>query len=380
LKSFSPIPLFLLLGLLLFPACGLGLRRFLPSTADVTAEPTPTATPEGGGGGDGDGDGNLYVYASSFSGSYITAYRVDASTGALNIKASYSIVGAFDQPDQMIASPSGRCLFVGESSSASIFSFIIQSDGALLAAQEMNLAAAAGPFAISPDGAYLYTTLYSTDKVAWFSVSSGCILSYQGEANTFVGPSSLVYDPTGSFLIVGARGEMRLQPFRIGLNGSLTAGSGQGAGTPFDMVMHPTSARIYSANENVLLDIHHLDAGTDSISQESISPQNISVNFSRIAMDPFGEFVFLGKTGANELEMRSIDFDGSTSSIVSVNIGGGASGVTCDALGRWVFAVSDSGNQITSARIDRPFGLSPSLVLVDSKAIDDPRDVIAVQK
>jgi 6-phosphogluconolactonase len=232
--------------------------------------------------------GFLYVDSPQRQYDNITAYSVDASTGALSVTSESPFSGV-SEPEGMAIAPSGNFLYTSDTeyseSAGEISGFSINSgNGALtqisgspfaghatpqimavaprggflyipnedgdnksggsVSVDSINISTGAlseipgSPYsaagypavaAVTPSGAYLYVTLNGYDEVAGFSIepSSNALIPVPGSpfaAGT--APLGAAVDPSGQFLYVANNGSNNISAYQIATNGSLTALSG----------------------------------------------------------------------------------------------------------------------------------------------------------
>ena len=99
------------------------------------------------------------LYVVNVSGSNISAYSIDGSTGALAGIAGSPFAAGFNASEAAIT-PDGAYLYITNASGNSVSAYSIAADGTLSAIAGSPFAAGSHPqmAAVSPDGAYLYVS------------------------------------------------------------------------------------------------------------------------------------------------------------------------------------------------------------------------------
>jgi 6-phosphogluconolactonase len=163
----------------------------------------------------------LYVTAASQPLGLVAAFSITA--GKLQLLSLTSTGGV--NPFGLAIDPSGKHLYVANTSSNSISIFDIGSAGALTQVSGSPLADTYNdPVAmiLDPKGQFLYVANQASNNVSVYSISSttglptGLTTSTSFFAfATATGPTVLSFDPDGNHLFVGAQGSPGIQSFQV---------------------------------------------------------------------------------------------------------------------------------------------------------------------
>ncbi len=249
---------------------------------------------------------NHYAYVPSATASTLSAYALNASTGALTALAGSPVtVPGSVQLYEAKVDPSGKFLYVTDDASPGhVFGFSInQSDGSLTAIAGSPFAAGAGSQSLTFDasGAYVYVTNFDGNSISAYAINStsGALTELGGSPYSVTGtnpnPSQIV--STGNHLFVANFGTNVVDVFTIAAGtGALTegvAGSPFATGTgPDSLAIDPSGAVIYTANFPASVSAFKVDASTGVLTPVAGNPQAIPVS-SYISIDPQGKFLFV---------------------------------------------------------------------------------------
>lgn len=198
----------------------------------------------------------LYVtnYGALSTSADISAYTVDATTGALTASTSTVFAGA--GPYGITVGPggtSGSYVYVTSgvsAASAKLYAFQIDSGGGLstsVSGSPYSTAAEPHGVAFSPNGAYLYVADHGASKVSGYTVGQNGVLS-DVVLSPFAagsGPNGIVISPDNAYLYVSNGIANTISGFSIGTNGVLNALDGY----PLDAGTTPTGMAIATVTE-----------------------------------------------------------------------------------------------------------------------------------
>jgi 6-phosphogluconolactonase (cycloisomerase 2 family) len=165
-----------------------------------------------------DPSGKFAYVANDVSGN-VSAFSIDASTGALMaVSGSPFPAGSGLQPVtvpfSVTVDPSGKFAYVANFSSGDVSAFSIDaSTGALTAVSGSPFPAGSGPISISvdPSGKFAYVANHNSSKVSAFSIDATTgALTAVGSSVTVApgsGPESITVDPSGKFAYVANYGD-----------------------------------------------------------------------------------------------------------------------------------------------------------------------------
>src|SRR5579863_4003754 len=119
-----------------------------------------------------------FVYIGNHDSKDVSAFRMDAVTGALSPVTGSPFAMAAG-PSSIVARPDGKYLFVANELASSISTYRIDSSGALTQVSSSPVEIDGNPreLAIDPSGRYLYATTEDRDSISVFSIdaSSGAL-------------------------------------------------------------------------------------------------------------------------------------------------------------------------------------------------------------
>jgi 6-phosphogluconolactonase (cycloisomerase 2 family) len=203
------------------------------STGALTAIPgSPFAVGNSGNAGLAIDPGARFLYVGNVGGG-ITVFAIDSASGALTLVPGSPFSTLLPgSPDEIVAHPSGKFLYVTLNSSVESVeaSFAVAADGSLTPTPQ----SAWGPngtwawsAALDPQGKFLYTANVNDGTISAFSVdqTTGSLTALGGSPFTFAPiqiPWDLVVDPSGKFLYVSDVSSDGIVTFNITSSGSLS--------------------------------------------------------------------------------------------------------------------------------------------------------------
>jgi 6-phosphogluconolactonase len=129
------------------------------------------------------------------------------------------------EPRYLIDSPDGRFVYVIGQRPPSVFQFKVGPSGALskngLGVSALDTALTSDingkDLVLSPSGEYLYASVYSTNKIAVFSVDrqSGAVTLVRSVDSGGMGVGQLAVDPAGQFLFAAHQSSKEVVAFRL---------------------------------------------------------------------------------------------------------------------------------------------------------------------
>jgi len=305
-------------------ACGGGSNGGNTSTGGGGTGGSTTSTP----------DEVLYVASGDNGQGEILAFPVTSSSGTLGSSAS------FDAPQylyQMTPDPAGKFLYASDFDNGAMRVYSIQaSTGALSEVSGSPFVPPvtpgnAGPFAITPDGKFLFYAVYNiTGDIVTFSAASGTLTPTGAVAHDDGQPFQMAVDPSGKFLYVTNHGDNmvngQISVFSIDSTGALT----EIAGSPFDfqsdnneepngLAIHPSGKFVYLAltNANAGIDAATINATTGALTLIAGSPfvPGSSLTSGYMAMNPSGTTLYVTGNGV----AQAIAIDPSTGKLTPLN-------------------------------------------------------------
>jgi 6-phosphogluconolactonase len=175
----------------------------------------------------------------------VTQYSFDPTTGALARVNSY-LTGT--TPAGVAITPNGAYLYTSNFGSNNISGFVIASDGTLSPANKspFSLGSGIGPQAIVADPVenFLYVAAYTSNQVAGFKISaaSGELTALApNSVSTGFGPSDVAMDPTGVYLYTTNVGAATISGFHV----NTTTGALGPLANPFTVPGQPSALALH---------------------------------------------------------------------------------------------------------------------------------------
>ncbi len=299
-----------------------------------------------------------FLYTANSSQSDLSLFSI-ASDGTLNeVTPRTPVVGI---PIFLAMDPAGSYLYVGCDGPSSVQVFAISTSsnslGQLTPLENGNgqpypptqIGTAPLGMAITPSGGFLYITGTSSSSaqpgiVQAFSLSAGVLTPVTGSPfTTGRAPSGIAISPNGYFLYVANTNDNTISEFSIEASGqSLPAGSltelegspvGETYQGPLALLVDNTGNYLYVANKTSGNVAGYSISSGGTILVLPNSPFGAGGNPGFLAIDPSGDFLFVGTQGGNP-QVQSFSLSTSTGTLVSVaNFGvGGNSAPTAIAV------------------------------------------------
>ncbi len=206
-----------------------------------------------------------FVYAVNAGSDNVSAYSIDVSTGALK-KVAGSPFGTGRQPEGVAVDPTGKFAYVANAgaysnSNGNVYAYKINATtGALSPVFGSPFAAGDAPIdvVVDPKGTFAYVTNQNSNNISAFKINAttGGLKQVTGSPFASAYPGSVVVDPTGKFAYVTDQGISSsgggVWAYKInGTSGALTVvlGSPFAAGAdPFSVVVDPAGKFAYVGN------------------------------------------------------------------------------------------------------------------------------------
>jgi len=312
-----------------------------------------------------------FAYVANESSNTISAYAIDASTGALTEIA-----------DSPFAS-TGTYLYAANNASNTVSVYSINaSTGALTAVGEPT-GSGNGPFAllVDPSDQFLFVINKTDNTVSVFETGSGSLTAISGSPFS-VGsePTSLATDPGGNFLYVTDYAQNAVAVFSIEPGGGSLAAIG---GSPFaagsgalSVSVDPTGTFAYVANETGdSVSMYSLNADTGALAALSGSPLALGSQAESVAVDPLGKFLLVS-TSANELSSLAITpASGALTAVSTVGTGTFPLNVVINPQGTFAFVANENSADISVYAINATTGALTQVTGSPFAAGDVPRSI-----
>jgi len=274
---------------------------------------------------------NTYSLAANPSGTFlyaidsgISAYSIDRTTGALSAVAGSPFAS---NGYSIVVHPNGKFAYTADVNSFAVSAFAIDATtGALTPVPGSPFAAGYNPIsvAVDPRGKFLYVanSNATADSVGAYAIdsTSGALSTVPGSPFAAgSGPVWVAVDPSGKFVYVANAGSNDVSAYTIDANtGALTgvAGGPFAAGlNPTAVTVDPSGTFLFVANSGganpgaTNVSAYTIDANTGALTAVAGSPFGTATLPDSVAVDPSGKFVYVanGDPPANSISAYVID-------------------------------------------------------------------------
>ena len=314
-----------------------------------------------------------YSYVTNAADNTLSAYSIDATTGALAVigtpiatgASPYAIAGLefwFDE--------SKRYVFVGNEGSNDVTAFAVNNTtGAMAAVPGSPFAAGTDPKAMAAManniGSYnLYIANAGSDNVSAYTIdaTTGALAPQSPGPSTIAtgkSPTSIIVEPNNGIVFVANHGGSNdISAFF----GDLTPWPGSpfpAGGSPLSLALGAAGKFLYSANPdatNPSISGFSIDPTTEALSPLSGSPFPLPVSHY-IATDQTGTYLYV-TTGAN---IVGYSIDATTGALTAlagfpVSAGANAYSITIDPTNQLLYVANDGGANVSGFRLDASTG------------------------
>jgi len=297
-----------------------------------------------------------FAYVANETSNTISAYSIDASTGALTPIAGSPFAATGTTPVAVAVDPNGVYLYVANNGSNDVSVYSIDDTTGVLTAVGEPVGSGNGPFAllVDPSDQFLFVINKTDNTVAVFETGSGGSLTAINGSPFSVGsePTSLSTDPGGNFLYVTNYAQNAVAAFSIEPGGGTLAGIG---GSPFaagsgalSIAIDPTGTFAYVANETGRsVSMYSLNSDTGALAGLSGSPMATGANAESAAVDPAGKYLLVS-TAANELTSYTITpASGELTAVSTVATGTFPLGVVIDRSGAFAYVANENSADVS---------------------------------
>ena len=324
-----------------------------------------------------------YAYVANESSNTISAYAINASTGALTEIAGSPFASTGTGPVALAVDPDGTYLYVANNTSNTVSVYSIDASSGALAAVGEPTASGNGPFAllVDPSDQFLFVVNKTDNSVSVFETGTGTLTSISGSPFA-VGsePTSLATDPGGNFLYVTDYAQNAVAVFSIAPGGGTLAAIG---GSPFaagsgalSVAVDPTGTFAYVANETGdSVSMYSLNADTGALAALSGSPRALGSQAESVAVAPAGTFLLVS-TSANELSSLAITpATGALTAVSTVGTGTFPLNVVINPQGTFAFVANENSADISVYAINATTGVLTPVAGSPFAAGDVPRSI-----
>jgi 6-phosphogluconolactonase len=262
---------------------------------------------------------NLVRFAYAVNrGSYtVSAYTIDAATGALSPMAGPAVPTETD-PWSVAVDPTGRFAYVTNSGTRTVSAYTIDTGtGALSPMAGPAVATESTPLSITvhPTGRFAYVANVDSHTVSAYTIdaATGALSPMAGPAVPAGSrPYVVTVDPSGRFAYVANSGSRTVSAYTIdAATGALSPMAGPTVATgrlPSAVAVDPTGRFAYVANWNSdTVSTYTIDAATGRLSPIAGLTVPTGNNPSAVTVDPSGRFVYLANVNSHTLSAYTID-------------------------------------------------------------------------
>jgi YVTN family beta-propeller protein len=269
-----------------------------------------------------------FVYAANSNSFSVSAYTINASTGALT-----SIAGTTTgmSPRSVIIDPSGKFAYVASGTSNTVSAYNIDvGSGALTSAGTVS--GRAGPFSIAMTRGT--TPVSYTPKFAY-------------AAN--YGPSQ---SNPAAYRIDPGTGALTRVPSAVG--GALLTAV---ATDPTGRFAYTTRELLIESPDIITVLSYRIDAATGALTNSG-NPALMASNPRSVTVDPSGRFAYVANQASNNVSAYTIDATtGELTGVGFVNAGGDPWSFSVDPSGRFVYLVNRGSNSVSAYKINPVSGV-----------------------
>ena len=368
--------------------CGGGSGCSIGNGADFTAGTYPysvSVDPSG-----------KFVYVTNDGSDNVSAYRINAATGALTAVTGSPFVAGL-RPRALALDPTGKFAYVANNGGSVSAYAVNSSTGALSPVTGSPFVTGApGLYTVAVDttGRFVYAgNGGATVETFAFSInaSTGALTPLAGSPFTGTGfPNAAIADPSGKFLYTANSESNNISLFGIDANtGALTSmGTVASRASPSSIAMTKGTTPVtytpkfaYSANWGSNdISAYTINAGSGALTQVNCGGGAAcnGANFRAgttpfsVTVDPAGRFAYVPNQGDSAVSAYRID--ATTGVLTQINCGGGAGcnganfragsaplSITIDPSGRFAYAANNASNFNSAYAIDATTGALTSI-------------------
>jgi 6-phosphogluconolactonase (cycloisomerase 2 family) len=330
--------------------------------------------------------GYVYMTTNKSNPGLIDQYAIDFDSGALSEIGTP--IAAGNNPVTLVATPSGKFVYVVNQGDSTVQEFAVQGDGTL-ASQHVYATGGAHPtaVAIDPQGAFLYVT---NTYVAGASTGTGVVSIFPVNADNSLGSVSLQpvgKNPVGittsyfNHYVYVVDQQTSTTGMILGFSQNTTTGalttvsgtsivgtagnslvSGVAAGvTPSAIAEDPTSRFVYVTDQtsNQLIG-YSVQSGGNLLAMVN-GPFNTGLYPANLTIDPTGKLIYVVNYNASSVQGYAIDSaTGTASPAVGAYATATGAGPTCvaidPAIGNFLFTSDSLDNTVTGERLNTGTG------------------------
>jgi 6-phosphogluconolactonase len=312
-----------------------------------------------------------YSYVANTADNTVSAYSVDANTGALTIVGTPVATGT--SPGAIVATSDRRIVFVADSTSNDVSAYTVDpATGALAAAPGSPFAAGTKPEAmIAIDSlagpSYLLVANAASDTVSLYNILASGALMPSGSLGPATGPTSpALHDPTsiavrGEFIYVADHdGSNDIVGFSLSSPGTTIPGSPFPArGNPLSLAFGAGGLFLYSANPDPVhpsISGFSVDSSTGALTPLGGSPFPLPVSHNMIT-DRTGSYLYF-TSGANIVGYAIDQNTGALTALPGFPVAAGANAysLSIDSVNQFLYVANDGAANIAGFRLNASTG------------------------
>jgi 6-phosphogluconolactonase (cycloisomerase 2 family) len=298
-----------------------------------------------------------YSYVTNATDNTLSAYSIDATTGALAVIGAPTVTGA--SPYAIVGFES--FVYVGNEGNNDVSAFAIDpTTGALTAVAGSPFAAGTDPQAMVLYGSSLYVANAGSDNISVYDIDANTgALAGPFTIATGRSPKSIVVDPEGSQIYVANHGGSNdISEFYSDLT-PVPGSPFPAGGNPLSLALGANGKFLYSANPdatNPSISGFSVDGGIGVLSPLSGSPFPLPVSHY-IATDQTGAYLYV-TSGASVL---GYGIDAATGALTPlpgfpVAAGANAYSITVDPTNQFLYVTNDGTANVSGFTLDASTG------------------------
>lgn len=283
---------------------------------------------------------NKFAYVANANSNDVSAYTINPSSGVLskvtcNVGPSVcngSNFWAGNNPQSISVEPSGKFAYVTNFASFTVTAYSIDASTGALNHIGVDVPTGSNPVSLSvaPSGKFAYVANQGNSTVSAYTIdsSTGALTSAGATVSTGTNPKSLVVDPTGKFVYVANYGSASVSAFTINTSkGALTAVTGSPfmAGfNPASITTDPLGKFVYVTNSfngtgGNSVSAYIINSTTGALAAVAGSPFAAGINPSSVTVDPSGKFAYVANSADSTVSTYTINnTSGSLAALSSV--------------------------------------------------------------
>lgn len=311
-----------------------------------------------------------YAYVTNAADNTLSAYTVDASTGALTVIGTPTATGA--SPYAIVGLDAGagtRYVFVGNEGSNDVSAFAVNpTTGALTAVPGSPFAAGTDPQAMALNSPILYVALYvanaGSDNMSVYGIdaTTGALAPLSpGPATVATGksPTSIVVVPyNGVTFVANHGGSNDISAFNYDLT-PVPGSPFPAGGNPLSLALGAGGNFLYSANPdatNPSISGFSIDPASGALTPLSGSPFPLPVSHY-IATDQTGAYLYV-TSGANVV---GYSIDATTGALTTlagfpVSAGANAHSISIDPTNQFLYVTNDGAANVSGFTLNASTG------------------------